>query len=342
MADLPRIALVDHIRGLAALSVAWFHLTSGSHDWARETGRFGYLGVEAFFVISGLVIPYAIMRAFPNYTLRDYPAFIGRRMIRLEPPYLVSILVVLSLTLLAAQLPQFQGTTEGLLDPRRIGAHLLYLVPLTDFAWLQPVYWTLAFEFAFYLSMGILFPLVARPERLVHFLAIAALCCWAVAFWGLPARVLLFAMGISTFRHVILNEQTRFHLLTVGLSLAVMSYAGQWLEGLVGASVALLLAHHTRVAKLPPGVEKVLAGLGLVSYSLYLIHVPIGGRIVNLGRRFVDSELQVFILSVAALAVSLFAAAIMYRLVEGPSQALARGLAQGRWWKRQSLGRQAV
>lgn len=342
MADLPRIPLVDHLRGLAALSVAWFHLTSSSDAWVRETGKFGYLGLEAFFVISGFVIPYSIMRAFPSYTLRDYPEFIARRMVRLEPPYLVSILIVLALTLLAAQLPQFDGSTEGLLDPWRIGAHLLYLVPLTNYDWLQPVYWTLAFEFVFYLSIGILFPLVARPERLVHFLGISAVCCLAVALWGLPERVLLFVMGIATFRHVILKDLARYQLIPLGLCLGVMALGGQWIEGIVGACVALLISNYTRLPALWPRMQWLLGGLGMISYSLYLIHVPIGGRVVNLGKRVVDTEFQFLILALAALAVSLIAAAVMYRFIERPSQDLARALAQGRRSRRETLSREAA
>lgn len=124
MARLPHISLVDDIRGLAALSVAWFHLTNTWGDWVQETGRFGWLGVEAFFVVSGFIIPYSIKCSYPGYTLRDYPGFLARRMIRLEPPYIISILMVVGLTFLAAQTRQFQSSAEGVLDPGRIGAHL--------------------------------------------------------------------------------------------------------------------------------------------------------------------------------------------------------------------------
>ncbi|GAA0761709.1 peptidoglycan/LPS O-acetylase OafA/YrhL [Erythromicrobium ramosum] len=206
MTELPRIDLIDYLRGLAALSVAWFHLTNGSEGWLADTGRYGFLGVEAFFVISGLVIPYSILRSFPEYSLRDYPTFILRRMTRLEPPYLVSLLLVLVLTLVAAQLPQFRGTTEGLLDPWRIAAHLFYLIPLTGYEWLQPVYWTLAYEFAFYISIGLLFPWIARKEQALGFLALAGACMVLVAFLDWPARVLLFVMGLQVYRHVIQGD----------------------------------------------------------------------------------------------------------------------------------------
>lgn len=324
MTDLPRIVLIDYLRGLASLSVVWFHLTNGSDSWLADTGRYGFLGVEAFFVISGLVIPYSILRAFPEYSLRDYPTFIARRMVRLEPPYLVSLILVLVLTLLAAQLPQFRGTTEGLLDPGRIAAHLFYLIPLTDYDWLQPVYWTLAFEFAFYLSIGLVFPRIARRGQWRAFLALAATCMVLVGFFDWPARVLLFVMGLQVYRHIIIGDPAGRNLLVLMSCLALMAQAGAWLEGLVGFAVALLLSNYSKLPAVPSAAGRVLGGLGIVSYSLYLIHVPVGGRIVNLGKRFIGSEFEYLVLSLIALAVCLFMSIAVFLLVERPAQNVAR------------------
>ena len=78
------IISVEYLRGLAALSVTWFHLTNTySLNWVRESGSLGWLGVEAFFVISGFIIPYSLHRS--GYTLRDFPNFMLRRIVRLEP-----------------------------------------------------------------------------------------------------------------------------------------------------------------------------------------------------------------------------------------------------------------
>ncbi len=63
--------------------------------------------------------------------------------------------------------------------------------------------------------------------------------------------------------------------------------------------------------------------MGLISYSLYLVHVPIGGRVVNLGTRFAHSlPLQCLVLA-GAVAVSIFSAFLMYLAVERPSQRLS-------------------
>jgi peptidoglycan/LPS O-acetylase OafA/YrhL len=71
---------------------------------------------------------------------------------------------------------------------------------------------------------------------------------------------------------------------------------------------------------------KVLVFLGFISYSLYLLHVPIGGRVINLAGRL-PHTLPVELGAVtAAMAVSLIAAWLLYRLVERPSQRLSARL----------------
>src|SRR3569832_1975532 len=91
MAQADRIEILDWLRGLAALAVAWFHFTVGGPlvpDGAfKEAGQFGRHGVDAFFVISGFVIPYSMSRG--GYRgWKDSLRFVFKRLARLEPPYL--------------------------------------------------------------------------------------------------------------------------------------------------------------------------------------------------------------------------------------------------------------
>ncbi len=82
------------MRGVAAVMVMWFHFTFALPDGVlRASGLYGYLGVEVFFVISGFIIPYSMDR--PYRFAKDGLAFIGRRILRLEPPYLMSVLLIL-------------------------------------------------------------------------------------------------------------------------------------------------------------------------------------------------------------------------------------------------------
>src|SRR5215510_4747208 len=86
---------IDALRATAALWVCLFHFTVGT-----GIGAHGYLGVTIFFVISGFIVPYSMMRG--GYTIAAWPRFMLRRLVRLEPPYLASIGLILVLGALDA------------------------------------------------------------------------------------------------------------------------------------------------------------------------------------------------------------------------------------------------
>lgn len=56
--------------------------------------------------------------------------------------------------------------------------------------------------------------------------------------------------------------------------------------------------------------------LGKISYPLYLIHVPIGGRVINLIGRYTDEQWEIWGVFVLALVVSLFSAYAFNKFVE--------------------------
>lgn len=96
---------------MAALSVSWFHLTYTypPESWVRLSGHYGWVGVEAFFVISGLVVPFALHRA--GYELRTgFLRFLAKRLMWLEPPYVLSIALVVVLAHLSTMVPGFRGS----------------------------------------------------------------------------------------------------------------------------------------------------------------------------------------------------------------------------------------
>jgi peptidoglycan/LPS O-acetylase OafA/YrhL len=60
-----KLEIISLLRVLAALGVAWFHFTNGNVSfldagWLKNSGKYGWLGVEVFFVISGFVVPYSL------------------------------------------------------------------------------------------------------------------------------------------------------------------------------------------------------------------------------------------------------------------------------------------
>lgn len=91
----PHYALLDGLRGVAALMVLWYHVFEGfafAEGSIIETFNHGHLGVDFFFILSGFVISYAYddrwndgKRLKTKGETLTLGKFIKRRLIRLHP-----------------------------------------------------------------------------------------------------------------------------------------------------------------------------------------------------------------------------------------------------------------
>lgn len=326
MATDKRIEVMDALRGCAALSVVWFHLTNGSGlyaGWIKASGSYGWLGVEAFFVISGFVIPYSMYRG--HYRgLSDAGTFMLKRLARLEPPYLASLLLTVGLLYASSKTPGFHGPTADI-SLERVLLHLGYLNVFFARDWFNPVYWTLAVEFQFYLAMILLFPLLAHTHwgRRLGALVVMAALALVIRDIGLVFPYLgLFALGGCAF-------QVRVGLLRPAMLIPIataLTAVNVIVLGAPAAAVGLVTALAAALVNLPP--IRALGFLGAISYSLYLVHVPIGGRVLNLAGRLPEAYHGLAL--VVSLIASLIAAYIFNRLVELPAQRLSSWISYAR------------
>lgn len=80
----PHYALLDGLRGVAALFVIWYHIFEGFATSPIDQGfNHGYMAVDFFFVLSGFVIGYAYDDRWKKaMTIKE---FFKRRLIRLQP-----------------------------------------------------------------------------------------------------------------------------------------------------------------------------------------------------------------------------------------------------------------
>ena len=316
-----RVEVVDLLRGLAALAVAWFHFTNGNAAFLPEgsilkaSGRHGWLGVEVFFVLSGFIIPLSMARGGYRLT-RDAGRFVVKRLIRLDPPYLASIGLALGLWYASSLAPGFTGTAPDL-SGRQLALHLGYLNAFAGEPWLNPVYWTLAVEFQFYLFAAVAFPALWRsgpPATAALCVGLTGLSAAAPDDRFLPHWLPLFLLGTLAARR-------RAGTLPAGWfwpPFVGTAAAAGWLTSPAAAGVGAAAAAAILFLRAP--VPAPLAGLGAVSYSLYLVHVPVGGRVVNLGTGLQDgTAVQVAVLT-AALAASLLTAWAFWALIERPAQ----------------------
>ena len=313
-----RLPTVDFLRGLAALSVAWYHFTLGGgllqDGWLYRSGQYGWTGVEVFFVISGFIIPYSLYHG--DYHTAQFGRFLLKRIARLDPPYFADIALCLVLSYGVALAPGFRGEaphyTWG-----QLAAHVAYVNSFVRLRWVNVVFWSLGIEFQYYLLIGLAFPLLVARRRALRFAFLALLLALSMA---IREEALLFRY-LPFFVAGILAFQSKVGLITTrefAAGLAATSVAGPLAALAIAAALAIRFVHLRRSR---------FTDFGLISYSLYLLHVPIGGKIVNLGGRFVHGTAAIAVLLLTALAISVIAAQFFYRWVELPSQRWSSAIA---------------
>jgi len=340
-----RITFLDGLRGIAALAVVAHHMSMavveelnryGEH-FLHELFGYGALGVDIFFILSGFVIAMTLDRQ--SVTGRFAACFMIRRSLRLDPPYLCSLALVIAITYasiaIGAQLP-----TPTL---PQLAAHVFYLQNILGYKDLNPVNWTLCLEIQFYLVLVLSLALLRKvfsdsgtaallQQRSV-IIGFAALALVSAAVHGdyieipIPhlfiAQWYQFFLGALTYwcrRGYLPHRWVLIYVVVVfGISLSGKPNAGDPVAALTAAM--LLTMSTNRVLNSAP-----LQFLGRISYSLYLIHVPIGWAGIAFIARFVqnDSPWYAISLGLMGVAMSLIAAWMLYFFVEAPSVALSR------------------
>ncbi|WP_159755690.1 acyltransferase family protein [Sphingomonas sp. 8AM] len=347
--------LLQVLRGLAALWVVLFHVwtlqsirtlyTAMPSPWREVVFDDGRGGVAVFFVLSGFVIAHSLWGK--QVDARYAGTFAIRRSLRLDPAYWLSIPLAWGAT---AAVAMAHGAPLPWPSPATVIAHLLYLQELLGLPDIQIVYWTLTYEVQFYLVtlLGAWAWCRAR-SRAGLFRQIA---------WLLPAAFILVAIASSLGdqqwmpRGVFLNFWFAF-------AAGALAYAAGWRR--VGAAPLVALALIVAIAlwRAPATAEvfntpamltaaglfvaarahwltagrgqRWLIGLGAISYSLYLVHLPIlvmSGSIVR--RVFGDGVVADIGKLAAYLLLCISGATLFWRTVEAPTHRLAQRYGRGR------------
>lgn len=318
------------LRGLAAMlvvvdhSVGWIELPLLSWLFWVIDGH-GQLGVSVFFVISGFVLPLSLGS---SYRLSEFPRFVLRRFVRIEPTYVVSILV--AGTILYAKTRRSEHGEPWMPNWAELGAHLCYLVPFTGYHWLNEVYWTLAIEFQYYLLIGLSLPAYYWLKRRFSWGAEAFILGFSILISlsvlapkiGLLQYAPLFGMGIASYHaHTQESGLGRTVLLCAPISIIGILGGLSWTTMLVGAISAILISHWDA-----PKLR--LRWFGTISYSLYVVHYPIVTFINQTAIRVLDDRNRHlnYLVPVLCILASIMAAWGLYRLVERPTQQFSRKL----------------
>lgn len=333
-----RVLVIDLLRFICALAVVCYHYIPDDAAWGtntarlfttgvREVAKYGWVGVECFFVISGFVI---CMSSWG----RSVTDFFISRVVRLAPAYLFAVLAtsgVLTLWPLPAGRPKL---TDVLF-------HLTFLHPFLGITPIDAVYWTLFIELKFYLLFTIVVHFGLTYKRVVLFCVL-----WTVAS--------LFAQMSGWYPFVAVVEPRFTNYFVAGIALYLMYRFGPTLLlwCILGTSMILSLYFlngqvkpfnvHSHVMSFHPAAAitllfflvmiavalgwlswlrwRGLVVIGALTYPLYLLHAAIGRvLIVHLHR-----SVQAVPLLCLLIAGGVVLAYLVHRIVERPASRYLR------------------
>lgn len=366
-----RFDALDSIRGLAALSVVFYHslcslpgFLNTHFDVASEPFKAivnllsetplgvawaGQSAVIVFFVLSGFVL------ALPHFscTAPSYGPFVVRRIFRLYLPYAAAVFMALALRGVVAQFPAegasdwwVNGVWSKAITSRTVVDHILMLGQAGENR-IDPVVWSLVPE----LRVSLAFPLLVMIIRR-----------WGLFAPAITTAAVYTVLRIGEKRLGIDQDSLTFSLLeTLGyvplfmLGITLAAHRTAIVALMSRAPAPLIATAGVLLVWLEPGIEKphlrdLIAGpgaallivaaltsgggflnrppmlwLGRISFSLYLIHLPVLLTIDHLlGDRFGMGWCAAL-----APAVSVLLGWVFYKAVERPAMRLGRDVS--RW-----------
>lgn len=315
MSNAQRLDSLGLLRGIAVLMVCFCHfggalLYGNSYITIFKAFHdYGKFGVHMFFVISGFIIPLSLYNG--KFGISDYFTFLYKRVIRLHPPYLLALAVTLTIMF-------YSYHVRNEIFPENISTifqSLFYLHIPAD----NPVFWTLIVEWEYYLFIGITFCFLIKYPKLSLGFGVPILL--AVAYlWlsniSLFAFIVFFLIGIAGF--MVYSKQGSPLLNKLMLAgLILFSFCFYELAAAVTSLFTILF-----ILLYKKNIPKYLLFTGEISYSIYLIHYPIGVKFLNLLYPKLDQQ-YAWELFFADLLFIILLSYCFYKLVEVPSERFA-------------------
>ena len=331
-----RVYALDGLRFFAAMSVVLYHYAFAGYLSNKMTlvnfqdfghfFKYGFLGVELFFMISGFVI---LMTAQNKKII----AFITSRVTRLYPAFWMSV----SLTALVIVLA---GGERYNVDLKQYLINLTMVSDTFHVKYIDGVYWTLLVEIKFYLLIGVLivFSQIDNIKRYLFFWLLLSLINYyielprIVTFFLIPEYAPYFIGGAMFY----IGYKDRFSLNNVLMIMASYIVGNLYLgervdflssllateinQSIVFSIVFILYLLFWTIIKIQIKMPikkynilaKILVIMGGMTYPLYLIHGNIGFIIFNI---FYE-DINKYILLILVIGLMLLVSYFIYNVLE--------------------------
>jgi len=331
-----QLIVLHHLAAYGPLASAAQEVAPGTIGWFYDYAR---IAVQVFLVIAGFLAARGMSPQGGALAGSPWP-LIAKRYLRLAIPYFVAI----ALAVAGAALARIWMDDEAIPAAptlAQIAAHALLLQSVLGFDSLSAGLWYIAIDFQLFALMTLLLwagRLGGSAPALVLAMAAVALFWfnrdenldnWAIYFFG------SYGLGAAAWWAGDRRRPPAWLGVIAGIALAAL-FIDFRLRIAIALAVALTLGLSHRSGALERLPEwPVLAFLGRISYSLFLVHFPVcllaNALFVRLGLNAPGTALAFMALAWAA---SIAVATLFYRWVEKPAAsgriAAALGLAAGK------------
>lgn len=324
-----RIASFDGLRGIAVLNVVLFHcfyMLSSTHYFGQNImaniSKYGWLGVDLFFIISGFVI------SFTLYKYNNVKSFCVARFARLYPTYWAAIIFAAILCF-----AQYRH-----IDLSQYLINFLMFQGLLHLSNVSGVFWTLSFELTFYTIAAVMFYFgFFKKNKVFVFWGMITLAWELMNYFGAvhPHSILsklgyllvlqyspLFMFGI--FLHKSFSDGWHRQNILMLLFLAAIFIALFPVNSAQGYSVNMcrifmvgifmLCSYATYFPKDKYLSSRFLVFFGKISYSWYLIHLILAHFIFDL-----SLKQHIPIPAFSSFILSMIVAILFNKYIENPS-----------------------
>lgn len=347
------IKALTSLRGIAAMMVVLTHFSATAEQHSASPipslVPHGYLAVDLFFVLSGFIMAYTYLADFQARGIRAFADFLLKRAARIIPLNTSAVMLVLFAGLVS-QWVLSRNVVYASNNPIMDGmCNLLMLQGLGLGVNLNAPSWSISTEFAAYLIFPVLLPLMFARRVVIPYVAVGVCLATLGGVAASHSRLGLatssiegglarcfteFTIGLATYRTVS-HPGVRARLAPDGVAAAaiVCTLALLFLrvDMLVALFVPLLIGslacNRGRVAQV--FAARVPYFLGVISFSIYLLHAPFRPFYLEVLRAIHPAPLPAPLAMAAALVGSLLVLPFAwagYAIVERPGRHAVRNL----------------